>query len=146
MLVHGSVAGAASTWATQRPLAERFELLAVERPGFPPGPPVERHRENLASPRYVRHRRLGQNGRHQDIAIAGNLDDGDVGLLLVLDLPQLQFLGGSVAFESPDGRFLAVPYELGHATPAEANLLLAVKQSLSPPLNVGTRVRIQAYS
>jgi pimeloyl-ACP methyl ester carboxylesterase len=42
VLVHGSVAGAASTWATQRPLAERFELLAVERPGFPPGPPVER--------------------------------------------------------------------------------------------------------
>ena len=42
VLVHGSVAGAASTWATQRPLAERFELVAVERPGFPPGPPVER--------------------------------------------------------------------------------------------------------
>ena len=42
VLVHGSVAGAASTWATQVPLAERFELLLVERPGFPPGPPVER--------------------------------------------------------------------------------------------------------
>ena len=42
MLVHGSVAGAAPTWAAQRPLTERFELLLVERPGFPPGPPVER--------------------------------------------------------------------------------------------------------
>ena len=42
VLVHGSVAGAASTWATQGPLAERFELVLVERPGFPPGPPVER--------------------------------------------------------------------------------------------------------
>jgi len=42
VLVHGSVAGAAPTWAAQRPLTERFELLLVERPGFPPGPPVER--------------------------------------------------------------------------------------------------------
>jgi len=42
VLVHGSVAGAAPTWTAQRPLAERFELLLVERPGFPPGPPVER--------------------------------------------------------------------------------------------------------
>jgi pimeloyl-ACP methyl ester carboxylesterase len=42
VLVHGSVAGAAATWAPQRPLAERYELVVVERPGFAPGPPVER--------------------------------------------------------------------------------------------------------
>lgn len=42
MLVHGSVLGARGTWGAQRPLADRFELIAVERPGFPPGPPVER--------------------------------------------------------------------------------------------------------
>lgn len=42
VLVHGSVAGAAATWSTQMPLAERFELLMVERPGFPPKPPVDR--------------------------------------------------------------------------------------------------------
>ncbi len=42
MFVHGSVVGAATTWAAQRPLAERFELVAVERPGFLPGSPVER--------------------------------------------------------------------------------------------------------
>jgi len=42
VLVHGSVVGAGTTWAAQRPLAERFELVAVERPGFLPGPPVER--------------------------------------------------------------------------------------------------------
>lgn len=43
MLVHGSVVGARATWSrTVRALRGRFELLAVERPGFPPGPPVQR--------------------------------------------------------------------------------------------------------
>jgi pimeloyl-ACP methyl ester carboxylesterase len=42
VLVHGSVFGAGPTWRAQEPLAEQFELVAVERPGFPPGPPVSR--------------------------------------------------------------------------------------------------------
>jgi pimeloyl-ACP methyl ester carboxylesterase len=42
VLVHGSVVGARGTWAAQRPLADRFELVVVERPGFPPNPPVDR--------------------------------------------------------------------------------------------------------
>lgn len=42
VLVHGSIVGGRATWAVQQPLAERFELLVVERPGFPPNPPVDR--------------------------------------------------------------------------------------------------------
>jgi pimeloyl-ACP methyl ester carboxylesterase len=42
VLVHGSVVGGRATWAAQRPLADRFELLVVERPGFPPQPPAAR--------------------------------------------------------------------------------------------------------
>jgi pimeloyl-ACP methyl ester carboxylesterase len=42
VLVHGSVVGARATWAVQQPLAEQFELVVVERPGFPPNPPVDR--------------------------------------------------------------------------------------------------------
>ena len=42
VLVHGSVVGAVPTWRAQEPLADRFELRLVERPGFPPGPAVER--------------------------------------------------------------------------------------------------------
>jgi pimeloyl-ACP methyl ester carboxylesterase len=42
VLVHGSVGNGAVTWAEQRPLAERFELLIVDRPGYPPNPPLER--------------------------------------------------------------------------------------------------------
>jgi pimeloyl-ACP methyl ester carboxylesterase len=42
VLLHGSVTHAALSWGRQRPLAERFELVAPNRPGFPPNPPVER--------------------------------------------------------------------------------------------------------
>jgi pimeloyl-ACP methyl ester carboxylesterase len=42
VLVHGSVVGGAYTWRNQEPLADRFELVVLERPGFPPNPPVER--------------------------------------------------------------------------------------------------------
>lgn len=42
VLVHGSVVGGRATWAAQRPLTERFALVVVDRPGFPPNPPVDR--------------------------------------------------------------------------------------------------------
>ena len=41
VLVHGSVGGGASTWAEQRPLAERYTLIVVDRPGYGPTPMVE---------------------------------------------------------------------------------------------------------
>lgn len=42
LLVHGSVVNAERTWAAQKPLAGRFEIVAPNRRGFPPGPEVER--------------------------------------------------------------------------------------------------------
>src|SRR5262245_31348931 len=43
VLVHGSVMGGAATWGgTIGALQDRFELVVVERPGFPPLPPVDR--------------------------------------------------------------------------------------------------------
>jgi pimeloyl-ACP methyl ester carboxylesterase len=42
VLVHGSVTGGRMTWAAQRRgLRNRFDLVVLERPGFPPNPPVE---------------------------------------------------------------------------------------------------------
>ena len=41
LFVHGSVVNAELTWAAQKPLAERFELVAPNRRGFPPGPDVD---------------------------------------------------------------------------------------------------------
>lgn len=42
VFVHGSVGNGDESWARQRPLADRFELVVLNRPGFPPGPPVDR--------------------------------------------------------------------------------------------------------
>lgn len=42
ILVHGSVSGGRSTWRAQRRLGQRFELDVLERPGFPPNPPIPR--------------------------------------------------------------------------------------------------------
>jgi len=42
VLVHGSVTGGRPSWTSQRAtLRHRFELVVVERPGFPPNPPVD---------------------------------------------------------------------------------------------------------
>ncbi|HEY7420500.1 MAG TPA: alpha/beta fold hydrolase [Gaiellaceae bacterium] len=40
LLVHGSVVNAELTWSAQSPLADRFEIVAPNRRGFPPGPDV----------------------------------------------------------------------------------------------------------
>jgi pimeloyl-ACP methyl ester carboxylesterase len=42
VLVHGSVTNGAMTWGAQRALADRWELVVLDRPGFSPGPAVER--------------------------------------------------------------------------------------------------------
>jgi pimeloyl-ACP methyl ester carboxylesterase len=42
LLVHGSVVNAELTWGAQKPLAGRFEIVAPNRRGFPPGPDVDR--------------------------------------------------------------------------------------------------------
>ena len=42
VLVHGSITNGAATWGGQRELADRYDLVVLDRPGFPGGPPVER--------------------------------------------------------------------------------------------------------
>jgi pimeloyl-ACP methyl ester carboxylesterase len=42
VFVHGSVMGGRPTWSGQRPLGRDHRLDILERPGFPPNPPVER--------------------------------------------------------------------------------------------------------
>lgn len=50
LLVHGSVLGARLTWREQLPLAERWELLLVDRLGFGASPDVERVDFELDAP------------------------------------------------------------------------------------------------
>jgi pimeloyl-ACP methyl ester carboxylesterase len=42
VLVHGSVGNGSAAWGAQRPLAGELELVVLVRPGFPPGPLVDR--------------------------------------------------------------------------------------------------------
>ncbi len=42
VLVHGSVVGSERTWHEQQPLAERWELVVPNRPGFGASPPLAR--------------------------------------------------------------------------------------------------------
>ena len=38
-LVHGSIANGLATWAAQRPLEQRFDVVVWNRPGYPPNAP-----------------------------------------------------------------------------------------------------------
>jgi hypothetical protein len=42
VLVHGSVTFGDAAWRAQQPLAARWELVVLNRPGFPPGPLLPR--------------------------------------------------------------------------------------------------------
>jgi pimeloyl-ACP methyl ester carboxylesterase len=42
VFVHGSVGNGQESWIEQQALADRFTLVIVDRPGFPPNPPVDR--------------------------------------------------------------------------------------------------------
>jgi pimeloyl-ACP methyl ester carboxylesterase len=41
VFVHGSVGPGTITWGAQRELADRFTLVVLDRPGYPPNPPLE---------------------------------------------------------------------------------------------------------
>ena len=82
VLVHGSVTNSALTWSAQAPLGEHFELVPLDRPGFPPNPPVGRvdfdeHAEWLAE-------RL-EPGDH----VVGHSYGGVVSLLAAARRPEL---------------------------------------------------------
>ncbi|GAA1109425.1 alpha/beta fold hydrolase [Nocardiopsis composta] len=42
LFVHGSVLNGAMTWSAQQPLAERWSLIVIDRPGFGASSPVDR--------------------------------------------------------------------------------------------------------
>jgi hypothetical protein len=42
VFVHGSVRNGDAAWAAQRTLADHYELVVLNRPGYPPNRPEER--------------------------------------------------------------------------------------------------------
>ncbi len=85
MLVHGSVSNGPRTWGAQRPLGERYELVVLNRRGFPPGPDVDRvDFEDEAD--WVAERLLP--GDH----LAGHSYGGVIALLTAARFPELRSL------------------------------------------------------
>ena len=140
VLVHGSVVSGRPTWAAQKPLAERFELVVLDRPGFPPNPPVERvdfeKDAHLVSD-------LLQRGDH----VVGHSYGGVISLLaaaarpgLPASLTVIEPPATSVALDDPDVATFAARgaalYASGRSDDPDAFLrrfLTAVGSSFDPP-------------
>jgi pimeloyl-ACP methyl ester carboxylesterase len=95
VLVHGSVFNGQRTWRAQAALAERFELLVLDRPGFPPNPPVERV-DFAADARLVAD--LLRPGDH----LVGHSYGGVITLLATASRPDL--VGSLTVLEPPAAR------------------------------------------
>jgi pimeloyl-ACP methyl ester carboxylesterase len=90
VLLHGSVTNARLTWPRQRALAANYELVLPNRPGFPPGPPVERVDFEAEVPWL---RGLIEPGDH----LVGHSYGGVTALVAAPDLP----LGSLTVIEPP---------------------------------------------
>ncbi len=83
VLVHGSVTGGRPTWTAQRAgLRQRFDLLVLDRPGFPPNPPVD-HVDFDEHAKWLVERLRG--GDH----LVGHSYGGVVSLLAAARVPEL---------------------------------------------------------
>jgi pimeloyl-ACP methyl ester carboxylesterase len=140
VLVHGSIVGGQGTWAAQQPLAERFELVVIDRPGFPPGPPTERVDFETDAPLVAE---LLRDGDH----LVGHSYGGVIALLaaaarpdVLASLTVIEPPATRVAAGNPDADAFAARgaelYESAKGDDPEAFLrrfLSAVRSSLSPP-------------
>src|SRR6478736_4913754 len=81
VFVHGSVMGGRPTWSGQRALADRFELELLERPGFPPNPPVD-HVD------FEEHAVLVADALEEGAHLVGHSYGGVISLLAAADAPE----------------------------------------------------------
>ena len=151
VLVHGSVTGP-ETWSRQRPLAERWTLELVTRPGFWPLEPVER--VDFAADAPLVAEQLG-DGAHLVghsyggviSLLAGSLRPGAVRSLTVVEPPALDVARGDAAVDAMIGRI----EDLWSGEPPEARHFLEeflrtvgssvpMPDELPPPLQRGAEM------
>ena len=140
VLVHGSVVGGRATWGGQRPLADRFELVVLERPGFPPNPPVDRvdfepDAELVADLLEPGDHLVGHSYGGVVSLLAAAARPRLIGSLTVIEPPATQVAAGDPAVDAfaAAGRTL---YESGATADPEAFLrrfLAAVGSEFEPP-------------
>ncbi len=105
VFVHGSVMGGRPTWTGQRPLASAFELEIVERPGFPPNPPVshvdfDEHARLIAGAIGDGDHLVGHSYGGVIALLAAALAPGRVGSLTVIEPPATRVAGGNTAADT----------------------------------------------
>jgi pimeloyl-ACP methyl ester carboxylesterase len=92
VFVHGSVMGGRPTWSRQRALGDRFTVEILNRPGFPPHPPVD-------SIDYDEHARLVVSGLRDGDHLVGHSYGGVICLLAAALCPAA--LGSLTVIEPP---------------------------------------------
>jgi pimeloyl-ACP methyl ester carboxylesterase len=105
LLVHGSVMGGAASWAEQRPLAERWRLVVLDRRGYYPNPPVAREDVEVDAEDVAELLGHGGEGMH----LVGSSYGGVVALLAAAKRPEavrsltvIEPPAVAVAMEDPD--------------------------------------------
>ncbi len=138
VLVHGSVSNGERTWRAQRPLADRYELVVLNRPGFPPGPPAERvdFEEHAEWLRGLLHRgdHLCAHSYGGVIALLAAVHYPDLRSLTVIEPPATAVARGNPAADA----FAAGAIELWRDGPREpeaflSTFLKAVGSAFEPP-------------
>jgi pimeloyl-ACP methyl ester carboxylesterase len=105
VFVHGSVMGGRATWSGQRALADRFALEILERPGFPPNPPVdhvdfEEHAVLVAEALDDGAHLVGHSYGGVVSLLAAAAAAGHVRSLTVIEPPAFAVAGGNAAVEA----------------------------------------------
>ena len=148
VLVHGSVGNGAMTWEAVRPLAERFELAIVDRPGYSPNQPRERldFEEQAAE--------IGEIVGPDD-HLVGHSYGGVISLLIaaghhvrsltVNEPPAFGVARGNAAVEDFLMKVAAAPRDprgyLQHFLPLVGSTL-TIPDPLPPPLEAGARAAL----
>ena len=155
LLVHGSVMGGAASWAEQRPLAERWRLIVLDRRGYYPNPPAAREDFEVDADDVAELLGHGGEGMH----LVGSSYGGVVALLAaakrpgaVRSLTVIEPPAMAVAMEDPDVfKFAADIQQYWAEGPREPEAFLrgflervgssaALPSPLPPPLDQNARL------
>jgi pimeloyl-ACP methyl ester carboxylesterase len=150
VFVHGSVGNAAATWAQQRELADRFTLALVTRPGYPPGPLLDRidfaeQAEQVAALLRPGDHLVGHSYGGVISLLAASQRPDTLRSLTVNEPPALGVARGDPAVEEFLGRFSEAPSEprayLDFFLPLVGSNI-ALPDPLPPELDAGARAAL----
>jgi pimeloyl-ACP methyl ester carboxylesterase len=147
VFVHGSVGAGANTWGAQRELAARFTLVILDRPGYPPNPPLDRIDFGEQARQLAELLEPGDHlvGHSYGGVIALLAADGRLGSLTVNEPPAFGLARGNAAVEEFLEAMERAPREprayLKHFLPL-VGVSLDVRDRLSPAFEAATRAAL----